>query len=154
MEGVIVEEIDNEIVVTNLQMTSFPIIRYKLGDYIKLDHKTKACTCGMAHQVIDEVQGRIGDLVFGKKHTYPSLTFYYIFKNVLETHKLGMSYQVIQVEKGSLVFKVDKDLNHKELLLLQTEINKYFKDDITYQIISNYSFTEKTSKHKSFISQI
>ena len=68
MEGVIVEEIDNEIVVTNLQMTSFPIIRYKLGDYIKLDHKTKPCACGMAHQVINEVQGRIGDLVYGKKH--------------------------------------------------------------------------------------
>ena len=89
-----------------------------------------------------------------EKNTYPSLTFYYIFKNVLETHELGMNYQVIQEEKGNLIFKVDKDLNHKELLLLQTEINKYFKDDITYQIISNYSFTEKTSKHKSFISQI
>lgn len=154
MEGVIVEEIDNEIVVTNLQMTSFPIIRYKLGDYIKLDHKTMPCTCGMAHQVIDEVQGRIGDLVYGKKHTYPSLTFYYIFKNVLETHTLGMNYQVIQKEKGNLIFKVDKDLNHNELLLLQTEINKYFEEDISYQIMSNYGFKEKSSKHKSFISQI
>ena len=53
----------------------------------------------MAHRVIDEVQGRIGDLVYGKKHTYPSLTFYYIFKNVLETHELGMNYQVIQEKR-------------------------------------------------------
>jgi len=36
MEGVIVEEVNNEIIVTNLQMKSFPIIRYQLGDYIKL----------------------------------------------------------------------------------------------------------------------
>ena len=154
MEGVIVEEIDNEIVVTNLQMTSFPVIRYKLGDYIKLDHETTACTCGMAHQVIEEVQGRIGDLVYGKTHNYPSLTFYYIFKNMLEVHQLGMNYQVLQKEKGNLIFKVDKNLIHSELLLLQTEINTYFKDDITYQIISNYSFKEKTSKHKSFISLV
>jgi phenylacetate-CoA ligase len=154
MEGVIVEEVDNEIVVTNLQMTSFPVIRYKLGDYIKLSSEIKCCACGMVHKAIDEVQGRIGDLVHGKTHTYPSLTFYYVFKNLLEDHNLGMNYQVIQKDKGNLIFKVDKDLNHKELLLLQTEINKYFKDDITYKIISNYSFKEKTSKHKSFISQI
>ncbi|MDO9039719.1 MAG: phenylacetate--CoA ligase family protein, partial [Lutibacter sp.] len=32
MEGVIVEEIDHEIVVTNLQMHAFPVIRYRLGD--------------------------------------------------------------------------------------------------------------------------
>jgi len=41
MEGVIVEEIDLEIVVTNLQMQAFPIIRYQLGDYIKLDAKNR-----------------------------------------------------------------------------------------------------------------
>ena len=89
-----------------------------------------------------------------EKNTYPSLTFYYIFKNVLETHELGMNYQVIQKEKGKLIFKLDKELNHRELLLLQTEIKKYFEDDIAYQIVSNCSFKEKTSKHKSFISQI
>ncbi len=41
MEGVIVEEVENEILVTNLQMTSFPIIRYKLGDYIALASRKK-----------------------------------------------------------------------------------------------------------------
>ena len=43
MEGVLVEEIENEIVVTNLQMTSFPLIRYKLGDYIQLAPESKQC---------------------------------------------------------------------------------------------------------------
>ncbi len=154
MEGVIVEEVKGEIVVTNLQMTSFPIIRYKLGDYIKLSSSNDQCACGMAHQVIDEVQGRIGDLVYGKIHTYPSLTFYYIFKNILEQYNLGMNYQVLQEKKGELVFRVDKHLNDNELLLLRFEIEKYFKDDVDFEIMNYSNFGVKSTKHKSFISQI
>ena len=55
-EGVIVEEINEEIIVTNLQMQSFPIIRYKLGDYIKLARRDKVCTCGLNHLIIEEVK--------------------------------------------------------------------------------------------------
>ena len=46
MEGVIVEEMNNEIVVTNLHLKSFPIIRYKLGDYIELAPDDFQCSCG------------------------------------------------------------------------------------------------------------
>ena len=67
MEGVIVEEINEEIIVTNLQMQSFPIIRYKLGDYIKLARRDKVCTCGLNHLIIEEVTGRIGAIVYGEK---------------------------------------------------------------------------------------
>ena len=76
MEGVIVEEIDHEIVVTNLQMKSFPIIRYRLGDYILLADKTETCSCGRNHLILKEVTGRIGENVYGFKQVYPSLYFY------------------------------------------------------------------------------
>jgi len=106
MEGVIVEEVNNEILVTNLHMLSFPIIRYKLGDYIKLASKNTSCMCGKNHVILSEVVGRIGETVYGIKNSYPSLYFYYIFKNISKSHKLNLEYQIIQEEKGELVFNI------------------------------------------------
>src|SRR5690606_4032961 len=48
METCIVEVENGEILVTNLVSRSFPIIRYRLGDYIELDTHTK-CLCGREH---------------------------------------------------------------------------------------------------------
>ena len=154
MEGVLVEEIDNEIVVTNLQMHSFPIIRYRLGDYIKLAAKDKKCTCGMQHQIIEEVTGRIGKLVYGIKQTYPSLYFYYIFKNLATKHSLFLTYQVLQNTKGNLLFLIEQPLDSTNNNLLKNEINAYFKHDINFEIQYSHAIVGKDKKLKSFISNI
>ena len=155
MEGVIVEEIDNEIVVTNLQMTSFPIIRYKLGDYIKLAPKDKKCTCGMEHLIIEEITGRVGAIVYGFKNNYPSLYFYYIFKNLGKEHSLFLTYQVFQNTKGNLIFKIEEILDENSLSLLKQEIKKYFKQDIAFKILDNQNINlNKNQKVKSFITEI
>ena len=154
MEGVIVEELENEIVVTNLQMSSFPIIRYRLGDYVKLAVKDKKCGCGMQHQIIEEVTGRIGELVYGLQQTYPSLYFYYIFKNLGTKHALFLTYQVIQNTKGSLVFFIEQCLNEVELKMLKNEIMIYFKNDINFDIQHSQTIVAKGKKLKSFISNI
>jgi len=154
MEGVLVEEIDNEIVVTNLQMHSFPIIRYRLGDYIKLASKDKKCACGMQHQIIEEVTGRIGELVYGIQQTYPSLYFYYIFKNLATKHSLFLNYQVIQNKKASLQFLIEQCLNEDELTLLKNEIKIYFENDIHFEILHSQAIVGKDKKLKSFISNI
>lgn len=60
MENVILEEVNGEAVVTNLLSRSFPIIRYKLGDYIKLAPESFKCKCGRAHPVLLDVLGRVG----------------------------------------------------------------------------------------------
>ncbi|XCF06528.1 phenylacetate--CoA ligase family protein [Tamlana crocina] len=155
MEGVIVEEMNNEILVTNLHMLSFPIIRYQLGDYIKLAPKSKACDCGKAHLILEDVLGRIGETVYGISDKYPSLYFYYIFKNLSEKHGLNLEYQVIQKEKGQLDFNIFSDLSTKEKQLLSKEIESYFKGDITYRINTDAELVAtKKGKKKSFISTI
>ncbi|WP_298421467.1 phenylacetate--CoA ligase family protein [uncultured Kordia sp.] len=154
MEGVIVEEIDHQIVVTNLQMKTFPIIRYQLGDYIQLAPKNKACACGKAHYILEEVTGRIGENVYGKQEIYPSLYFYYIFKNLGEKHNLKLTYQIIQKEKGILIFNLEENITNKQQQLLKQEIYNYFNDDITYNIYQNVKKMEVKGKTKSFISYI
>lgn len=153
MEGVIIEEVNNEIIVTNLQMISFPIIRYKLGDYIKLAPKFKKCRCGLNHLILEEVTGRIGELVYGNENTYPSLYFYYIFKN-LTNKGISLTYQVLQNTKGELIFNIEQKLNDTELYEMKTEINLYFKNDISSIINVNVKHDLFNRKRKSFISKL
>ncbi|WP_298516059.1 phenylacetate--CoA ligase family protein [uncultured Kordia sp.] len=154
MEGVIVEEIDHQIVVTNLQMKTFPIIRYQLGDYIDLASKQKKCTCGKAHYILEEVTGRIGENVYGKKEIYPSLYFYYIFKNLATKHNIKLTYQIIQKEKGILIFNLEEHLTNTNEKKLRQEIHSYFANDITYTICPNVTKKAGKQKTKSFISYL
>ena len=154
MEGVIVEEIDHEIVVTNLQLHAFPVIRYQLGDYIKLAPKTETCECGMQHLMIEEVTGRIGQAVYGKSNTYPSLYFYYIFKNLAAKQSLLLNYQVVQEEKGKLIFLIEQHLDSRQLISLENEIAVYFKEDMEFKIEHSQNLTARHKKLKSFISNI
>jgi phenylacetate-CoA ligase len=154
MEGVLVEEINNEIVVTNLQMKAFPIIRYQLGDYIQLATDNQICKCGRAHKILEEVTGRIGENVYGKQEVFPSLYFYYIFKNLGKKHNLKLTYQIIQKEKGILIFNIEENITDKQQQLLKQEIHNYFNDDITYNIHQNVKKKVVKGKTKSFISYI
>ena len=154
MEGVIVEEVDNEIVVTNLQLKQFPIIRYKLGDYVKLAPKDTVCKCGMKHRILDEVTGRVGQNIYGKHHIYPSLYLYYIFKNLSKENNLQLNYQVHQKKKANLLFYVSEKLNEEQFDMLSNQIKAYFSEDITFEILDNTSLKLGKSKLKNFISSI
>ena len=154
MEGVIVEEENNEILVTNIQMKSFPIIRYKLGDYIELAPRDFKCACGRKHLVLQEVTGRIGENVYGYKNVYPSLYFYYIFKNLSKKYQLALTYKVIQKVKGELIFYIEEVLDDTSLERVKSEIVKYFKTDVKFQVITCFKKEMTNSKTKSFISYI
>ena len=154
MEGVLVEEIDHEILVTNLQLHSFPIIRYKLGDYISLAPREKKCLCGKNHLILKEVTGRIGATVYGFKNTYPSLYFYYIFKNLSKQESVFLNYQVVQSKIGILTFLLDSKLTSEIERKLIAEIEKYFKKDIDFEIKQQANFIYTKGKLKNFISKI
>jgi len=153
-EGVLVEEVDNEIIVTNLIMKSFPIIRYKLGDYIRLKPADYKCACGMEHPVIEEITGRIGKNVYGKSGIYPSLYFYYVFKNLEKNHNIKLSYQVLQKEKGKLEFYFERRLTTEEENALKQEMNALFGNDINYSWRVKEKIFDKQGKFKDFISLI
>ncbi len=154
-EGVYVEQEDEKIVVTNLVMRSFPIVRYELGDYIKLKPKDYQCPCGMAHPVIEEITGRIGKNIYGKQDVYPSLYFYYIFKNLEKNHGINTTYQAVQKEKGKLDFYITENLNAEQMKALETEIRKMFGHDMDFSITVKPDLLEgRKKKFKDFVSYI
>lgn len=153
METAIVEEIDNEIIVTNLVSKSFPIIRYKLGDYVDVDWNTH-CPCGMAHPIIKDVLGRVGKVIYGVSETYPSLTLYYVFKNLAMSHNLVFNYQAIQKKRGELELAIENDVSAGHRVLLEREFEKYFADDIDVTIRGNMDLKSSAKKKADFVSEI
>lgn len=157
MEGCIVEEDkdnDGEILVTNLHSYSFPIVRYKLGDYIKLAPRNKVCPSGMAHPILEEVTGRVGKSIQGKQQNYPSLTLYYIFKNLFFEHNIKLNYQAHQFAKGALEIKIVETLQENERNTVLQEARKYFKDDMEVTVVDSSEIHTYEKKLKDFISHI
>ncbi len=153
MENVVVEEEEGEIIVTNLVSYSFPIIRYKLGDIITLADKDFRCSCGREHPLILDVVGRIGKRVLGKKFIYPSLTFYYIFKNLALNDGIDLNYQVIQEEKGKVLLRVEQDKPELSSSLLK-EVRKYFNNDLDVEILWGQELLRYGGKMRDFISML
>lgn len=151
MENVYVEVIDNEIVVTNLESFSFPIIRYKLGDYVEID-VNKKCDCGMKHQIIDSVLGRVGKSIEGNTQKFPSLTLYYVFKNIAIHNKIVINYQVVQKKIGEVLLYLSRDIGQDEYDIIMKEFFKYFKDDLKVSYCGLISDDYNQSKKKDFIS--
>ncbi len=152
MENVIVEEENGEIIVTNLLSRSFPIIRYKLGDFVRLASSDFKCSCGRAHPVILDVLGRVGKNVLGKKSIYPSLTFYYVFKN-LALSGITLNYQAVQNERGKVVLKIEQNVpEHSEAL--NAELDKYFHGDIDFEVKWGEKLHAMNGKLKDFITTL
>ncbi len=106
MEHVFVEVVENEILVTNLISFSFPIIRYRLGDYVRVGDGCR-CECGRESVIIDDIIGRVGENVYGRDgNVYPSMTVDYVIKAVAQKTDLVLQCQAIQKKKGHLEFNV------------------------------------------------
>ncbi len=155
MEGVFVEtDADNEILVTNLHSWSFPVIRYRLGDAVIIPTGQERCKCGMAHPVIREVTGRIGKKIYGKSKTYPSFTFYYIFKNLFFEKNMKLNFQAHQAQKGEITFWIKESLTESEREMIAAEAYKYFTDDIDIRFQHRTDFRLQEGKLRDFVSQI
>jgi len=69
METSLIEIINGEIVATDLQNFIMPIIRYRTGDLGRL--KDSDCKCGIAHDILYDVQGRRVDYYSGPEVKKP-----------------------------------------------------------------------------------
>lgn len=153
METVIVEEANHEIIVTNLVSRSFPIIRYKLGDYVEIDRQTR-CRCGMAHPIIKDVIGRVGKVIYGINDQYPSLTLYYVFKNLAICHGIILNYQATQRKRGELEVAIENELDDTSRILLEKEFHKYFDNDINIILLDRSDLKSICKKKVDFVSDL
>lgn len=151
-ETCIVECIDGKAIVTNLVAMSFPTLRYDLGDYIEISDTE--CDCGRKHKVLKEVTGRVGKNIIGFNNNYPSLTLYYVFKNIALESGLELTYRCEQHTVGFLVVYLEVEITESLVSLLDSEFSKYFKNDMKCEYIEKSTVRIKGRKLKDFESFI
>lgn len=153
MEHVIVEEEDGEILVTNLLSKSFPIIRYRLGDMVELADTDFKCSCGRAHPVILNIAGRVGVKIIGKTQEFPGRMIYNVIKNLSTEHGITLNYQARQHIKGVIEIYIEQNKDDSQYIL-EMELNKYFKNDIDFNIYYGRDLHNMEEKLNDFITTI
>lgn len=147
MDDVYIESLNDEIIVTNLNSYSFPIIRYKQGDYIDYNNNN-FCSCELNTPILDNVIGRSGTFIFGFNDKYPSLLLYNIFKNINLKYNVSFSYNALQYKLGYLIIYITFSSNPTSIKLeniIQNEFSKYTKqNDLIITI--NYSTSKIYNK--------
>lgn len=59
---------EGELLVTSFTTKGTPLIRYRVGDRIKLAPKDEKCTCGSAFPIVDKIEGRSTDYILSPTH--------------------------------------------------------------------------------------
>jgi len=153
IENVILENnSEGEVLVTNLWSYSFPIIRYNLGDIITLSDRR--CSCGREHPLIEEIQGRKGVPVYGFRQKYPSLTFYYVFKNIALKYNVLINYKVKQKEVGRVCIYIEGESSDFVSRRVREQIDDYFGLDLEASLIFVSRFRVDQKKAQYFESDL
>lgn len=153
VENVVVEMgTAGEIIVTNLASHSFPIVRYSLGDTVRLGEGL--CPCGRQHPILSEIVGRRGATVHGRTGSYPALTFYYVFKNLALQSQIFLNYKAIQDAPGSVTILVEGVENQHREADIRKELEKYFHGDVDFDVRFGLAFEARTRKMQYFESTL
>ena len=90
-----------EVVITDLNNFSVPLIRYRIGDLAMAVDETQSCPCGRYLSRIGRIEGRTHAIVYCANGTWlPGSFFLHFFKDY--EHAIRF-FQIQQEEKGSLV---------------------------------------------------
>lgn len=114
-----------EIVITDLNNFSFPLIRYRIGDLAVAMNESEACDCGRGLSRIGDIQGRTQALVHCANGRWiPGTFFAHFFK---EYDYLVRFYQVVQSKRGEFTLRIVKGPHWTEESwhLLVAELRRY-----------------------------
>jgi phenylacetate-CoA ligase len=138
-----------EVISTGLLNYDQPLIRYKMGDLVKLA-SNQNCQCGRSLPVVEEIIGRIEDTVIGKDGR-EMVRFHGIFYNIPSI----IEGQIIQHTLNEFEVKVVSDNLKKDevQLMKQRMLSQLGEVDV---LISNVSSIERNAngKFKSVISYV
>jgi len=96
-----------EVVVTDLNNFSVPLIRYRTGDLALQLDGNEICDCGRGLPKIGEIKGRAQSIIVGSNAQFVPGTF---FNRVFFKHDGSIGqYQVVQEVEGEIILKIVKE---------------------------------------------
>jgi Coenzyme F390 synthetase len=104
---------EGELFITALNNRIMPLIRYKIGDIVKLIVQNEPCKCGNESSIVLEpVDGRISDLVFTTKKIISTSIFDTLFSRfIIEYPDSVREFQVIQKSERNFEIQVVAGVN-------------------------------------------
>lgn len=128
-----------DIVVTSLNNTAMPLIRYNLKDIGFISKEN--CKCGRGLPVLGGVVGRAYDTIFNKEgKAFHGEFFMYIFEELQIQNIQVMAFQVIQENYENFVIKVV--MKKEDIHIMKDYINRRVQDaygdyaKIQYELVS------------------
>ena len=95
-----------EVVITDLNNTCMPFIRYRIGDLAEAMDPAEPCPCGRGAPRVGAIEGRVQSIIQGADgHYLPGTFFAHYLKEFDHAIK---RFQVIQEEPGAITFQIVK----------------------------------------------
>lgn len=151
----------SDVIITNLRNTTFPIIRYQIGDVVDFgDGKSDISDINL--KTIDGIQGKYLDFIVLPDK---SIISPHIPKQEL-THLTGIKkFQIIQREIDKVIVKIERDKEYSEQIEqnILSKLNHVFKNQIVCSIEYDDTLSKKITKKfkviqsdvaQSFLSEI
>ncbi len=144
------DAMEGELISTGLLNFDQPLIRYRIGDYIKLAAKQETL-CKRPFRVVEEIIGRTEDIIIGK-NGQKMVRFHGIFINI-ENLERG---QIIQhtLDNIEVVLQAKRELKSQDLLLIKKRlISQLGEIKIDISVTDHILLTEN-GKFKAVISHL
>ena len=98
------------VIVTDLHNTTFPLIRYQLGDIVRIS-KNQRCKCGSHLPIIESVEGREKDFIIGYKKALSPIPFI----DSLVRIKSVKRFQIVQKKPDELIVNIVSASNNARI---------------------------------------
>lgn len=97
--------LEGEILVTSFATKGTPLIRYRIGDRIKLSPSEDMCACGSLFPLVEKIEGRSNDFLYSSDKGKVYIV------NLIDAAKdkriTGLSsFQAVQNEKNKIILKI------------------------------------------------
>ncbi|MEE9362045.1 MAG: hypothetical protein V3U92_05545 [Cellulophaga sp.] len=134
----------NEVIVTAFPTHSMPLIRYAVGDGMKLDDIDRRCSCGSQMPLVEKIEGRKMTFVYSKERGVVGAgNISNIVKYTPEIEKI----QILQNDKENILIKVvtnsDKHKNISSIL------EEEMKNRLGENIQISFEFVDEIPNEKS-----
>lgn len=144
-----------EVVITDLNNTCMPFLRYRIGDLAEAMDPAVACACGRGATRIGAIQGRVQSIIQGTDGRYLPGTF---FAHYLKEYDYAFKrFQVIQDERDAMTFRVVKGGRFSQSVL--DEVLTTFRQYLGERMRIDVEFVDeialiRTGKHLASVSRL
>ena len=134
---------EGEVLITSFTTHGTPLIRYQIGDKMRISNKK--CICGNNNPIIEKIEGRIIDFIYSKERGKINLGN---ISNCIKYVKGVIKFQIVQNKIDEIIIKVIKDFN-----VYSNEDEKLFmkelRDRLGNSINIKFMYVDEIPKEKS-----